>query len=505
MCWAQALAYAQDYQKVFEAIHAEGKSNGDLPQMAHELLDKIGPRLVGSPQMQMAHDYVVNQYRQWGIEAYNEQWGEWRSWTRGFTHVDMMAPWQKSLEAVQLAWNPNMKRAVEAEVVLLPFAEDSAAFAKLLPGLKGKFVAIAQPLSSGRPLKTYTPYIGEDGTDSVAKLRQQETAAWQKRLAHTGYDMRGLVQALEAAGAAGILQCSWTGGWGVLKVFAARTQHIPHVELGVEDYNLLVRLSENGSKPKLRIHTTSHWGPMVPTYNTMAVIKGAERADEIVLLSAHLDSWDAGTGATDNGTGVLTMMEAMRILKKVYPNPRRTIMVGHWGSEEQGLNGSRSFTEDHPELLDKISMVFNQDNGTGRINTIATQGYLHAYAFFEKWKHYLPARLQQQSWQLTYPGVPGVGGSDNIAFITRKVPAFYLASSRDWDYRTYTWHTQRDTYDKIVFEDLQDNAILVACLVYMACEEAEPLSRETITLPIDAKTGKPMEWPGPGKAKRTGP
>lgn len=502
--FAVMSASAQNYQKGFQAIYEAGMADQGLELLAHKFLDGIGPRLTGSPQMQKAHDMVVQQYRDWGIDAHNEQWGEWRSWERKFTHVDLMAPWTKTLEATQMAWCPDMKRPIEAEVVLLPYATDSLSFEKLLPGLKGKLVMISQPQVSGRPLNTFEPYLGRNGADSVVQLRRTQSADWQKRISNTGYTMRTLPAKLEAAGAAGIILSSWTEGWGALKIFAARTTKIPAVEMGVEDYNLLVRLSQNGTAPRLRVHTSSNWGGMVPVYNTMASMKGQERPDEIILLSAHIDSWDAGTGATDNGTGVLTMMEAMRILKKVYPAPRRTIMVGHWGSEEQGLNGSRAFTEDHPELLEKISMVFNQDNGTGRINTINTQGFLNAYAFFEEWISYLPGPLQG-TFNMTYPGFPDVGGSDNIAFVTRGVPAFYLGSSNDWNYRAYTWHTQRDTYDKIIFDELRQNAIMVAMLVYMACETPEMLDRTVIKMPIDTKTGAQKKWPAPGKAQRKGP
>ena len=114
---------------------------------------------------------------------------------------------------------------------------------------------------------------------------------------------------------------------------------------------------------------------MQPTFNTIGEIKGTEKPDEYVILSAHFDSWDGGTGATDNGTGTITMMEAIRILKKIYPNPKRTILIGNWGSEEQGLNGSRAFVEDHPEIIKNIQAVFNQDNGTGRVVNIQARDF----------------------------------------------------------------------------------------------------------------------------------
>src|ERR1051325_3670239 len=140
-------------------------------------------------------------------------------------------------------------------------------------------------------------------------------------------------------------------------------------------------LTESGTIPKISVLTDSKEKGVVPTFNTVAEIKSTVNPNEYVMLSAHFDSWDGGTGATDNGTGTLVMMEAMRILKKVYPNPKRTILVGHWGSEEQGLNGSRAFVEDHPDIVQNLQALFNQDNGTGRVINISGQGFLHSYDF----------------------------------------------------------------------------------------------------------------------------
>jgi Zn-dependent M28 family amino/carboxypeptidase len=241
---------------------------------------------------------------------------------------------------------------------------------------------------------------------------------------------------------------------------------------------------------------------MVPTFNTIAEIKGTEKPEEYVMLSAHFDSWDGGTGATDNGTGTLTMMEAMRILKKIYPNPKRTILVGHWGSEEQGLNGSRAFVEDHPEIVKNIQVLFNQDNGTGRVTNLSGQGYLHAYDYLGRWLSKVPANIKDQI-ETRFPGTPGGGGSDFASFVAVGAPAFSL-SSLSWSYGTYTWHTNRDTYDKIVFDDVRNNAILTAILAYMASEDPEKTSREKSVLGINPRTGEKATWPAQTKATRKG-
>ncbi|MNR18234.1 Peptidase family M28 [compost metagenome] len=196
------------------------------------------------------------------------------------------------------------------------------------------------------------------------------------------------------------------------------------------------------------------------------------------------------------------MMEAIRILKKIYPNPKRTILVGHWGSEEQGLNGSRAFVEDHPEIVKNIQVVFNQDNGTGRVVNLGGQGFLNSYAYLGRWLSAVPEEIRKQI-ATTFPGTPGGGGSDYASFVAAGAPAFSL-SSNSWSYGTYTWHTNRDTYDKIIFDDVRSNAILTAILAYMASEDPETTSKEKSVLPVNARTGEPGNWPQPVKATRKG-
>ena len=307
---------------------------------------------------------------------------------------------------------------------------------------------------------------------------------------------------MEKAGAAGVIINNWSAGFGVDKIFGAYTKKIPTVDIGLEDYGLLYRLTESGDKPRISIHTEAKERGVVPTFNTIAEIKGSEKPDEYVILSAHFDSWDGGTGATDNGTGTLAMMEAMRILKTVYPHPKRTILVGHWGSEEEGLNGSRAFVEDHPEIVAHIQAVFNQDNGTGRVENLSGQGFLNSYDYLQRWLAKVPSYIRD-SIKTTFPGTPGGGGSDFASFLAMGAPAFSL-SSLNWSYGVYTWHTNRDTYDKIVFDDLRNNAILVAALVYLASEDATLTSREKSVLPLNTKTGVQIKWPEPVKAIRRG-
>ena len=488
---------------IISSIINEATQNSHLEKLAHELFDEIGPRLVGSPKMQQAHDWAVSKYKEWGIPAHNEKWGEWRGWERGITHIDMVSPWIKSLEGTQLAWSPSTKgKTITAEVIILPYVEDSMAFQKWLPAVKGKFVMISMNQPTGRPDYNWEEFGTKESVQKMKSNRDSLDSLWRKRISNAGYTTRTLPPVLENAGALGIVTNYWSKGFGVDKIFGAYTTKIPTVDIALEDYGLLYRLAENGPAPKISIRADSRETGMQPTFNTIAEIKGTERPDEYVLLSAHFDSWDGGTGATDNGTGTITMMEAIRILKKVYPNPKRTILIGNWGSEEQGLNGSRAFVEDHPEIIKDIQAVFNQDNGTGRVVNIQGQGFLNSYEYVGRWLTAVPDSIKSQI-ETSFPGTPGRGGSDFASFVAAGVPAFSL-SSNSWLYGIYTWHTNRDTYDKIVFDDVRSNAILTAILAYEASEDAEKASREKAVLPIDSKTGEPAKWPEQKSPTRIG-
>jgi carboxypeptidase Q len=273
-----------------------------------------------------------------------------------------------------------------------------------------------------------------------------------------------------------VLTSNWSKGWGTDKIFGAKTKQIPIVQLSCEDYGLVYRLAENRQGPRVRVNTKAEHRGDVPVFNAVAEIKGTEKPTEYVMLSAHFDSWDGSSGATDNGTGSIVMMEAMRILKAAYPKPKRSILVGHWNGEEQGLNGSKGFVKAHPEIVEGLHALFNQDNGTGRIATISGQGFAAAEEYFTRWLGQLPTELTQNI-KRNFPGQRSGGGSDHASFLAAGAPGFSL-SSLPWNYGTYTWHTNRDTFDKISFDDLKANATMVAMLAYLASEDATKLPRK---------------------------
>ncbi|MFD2588820.1 M20/M25/M40 family metallo-hydrolase [Croceitalea marina] len=490
-------------KEIASQIVNEANENSQLENLAHELLDVIGPRLVGTPQMKKANDWAVAKYNTWGISAKNEEWGKWRGWERGITHVDLVSPRVVSLSGMQLAWSPSTdKKGITSEVVLIPDVADSLAFSKWLPNVKGKIVMVSMHQLTGRPDYNWEEFATEASFEKMKNERDAHTKAWRERIRKTGYSSRTINAALEKAGAIGIMQSRWSRAFGANKIFSANTKKIPVIDLSLEDYGMLYRMVENGDKPIIKVIAESKELGTVPTFNTIAEIKGSELPNEYVILSAHFDSWDGATGATDNGTGTITMMEAIRILKKVYPNPKRTILVGLWGSEEQGLNGSRAFVEDHPDIVEGVQALFNQDNGTGRVVRLSGQGFLNAYDYLGKWLEAVPKEITDEI-ETTFPGVPGGGGSDYASFVAAGAPAFSL-SSLSWSYWNYTWHTNLDTYDKIVFDDVRNNAILTAILAYMASEAPEKTSRTKSVLPLNSRTGEQRTWPTPRSPQRDG-
>ena len=285
-----------------------------------------------------------------------------------------------------------------------------------------------------------------------------------------------------------------SGGWGVIEVFETYNTTAPAVTLTCEDYSLLYRLAENNQKPIVRLDLDAKLLGEQPAFNTIGMIKGTEKPDEYVMLSAHFDSWDASSGATDNGTGTMMAMEAMRILKLAYPKPKRTILVGHWASEEQGLNGSTAFTEDHPEVMKGLQALFNQDNGTGRVQSLSSSGLTDIGRHLKQWYGQLPAFYTDSmsanvvSWAFNDVPTGNPGGTDGAVFACFGTPSFGMGAV-NWNYGTYTWHTNRDTYDKVVFDDLKHNATLAAMLVYLASEDPEFIKR-------DRSPGTwPANWP----------
>ncbi len=496
------VATAQDFptdDPIIKTIWNEGMEHSALYELAQTLFDSIGPRLTGAPEQQAAVDWAVATFQGWGIEARKEQYGTWRGWRRGVSHVDLLAPRVRSLQGMMLAWSPSSEGDQEGGTAILPDVAGPDAFRAWLPNARGRFVLLSAAEASCRPASSWKEH-GVPGADSVFnQARRAAREAWTARVAATGLETQQIVDALEEAGAIGLLTNYWTGAWGVDRIFSlthafrgAMSHRVAAFDLSCEDYGLVYRLTENGQGPRLRARADSEDMGEVPVFNVIGTLPGTELPNEYVLLSAHYDSWDGGSGTTDNGTGSVVMIEAMRILKAAYPNPKRTIIVGLWSSEEQGLNGSRAFAHDHPEVVDGLQLSLNQDNGTGRVRAIAMQGLTGAGEYFARWLSRLPQSMVGNI-DLRMPSNPGGGGSDYASFICAGAPSFNLTAT-SYDYGSATWHTNRDTIDKIAWDDLRNNATLTALLAYQASEDAR-IPRDRRVLGVNPRTGEQRTWP----------
>lgn len=483
---------------VLRRMWAMGMDSSMLERYANVLFDSIGPRMVGTPNMDAAQDWMVRTYASLGITARKDRYGTWRGWRRGRSHIDLLQPRVRSLEGTILGFSPGTNnRPVRGDVVIIPDVADSNAFVQWLPQARGKWVLVSFPQPTCRPDPSWTEHATAATVTAMRAQRDTLQRAWNARLTRTGFpgglSNANIARRLDAAGVAGVITSNWSSGWGVNKIFSAVTARVPVFDVACEDYGLLYRLAANNQGPVVEAVADAQFLGEVPSFNVIGEIRGSELPNEYVMLSAHFDSWDGASGATDNGTGTLTMLEAMRLLKAAYPNPRRTIIVGHWNAEEMGLIGSRAFAQDNPQVVAGLQAFFNQDNGTGRVQNISAAGLVNAVGQLAQWLAQVPVDITRNV-TFGFTGSPAGGGSDNASFICSGAPAFSLGAEGH-DYGTYTWHTNRDTYDKINWDDLRNNATLTAMLVYLASEDRTRVARDRRDVMPRGQGGTPQAWP----------
>jgi carboxypeptidase Q len=475
----------------------EGMSRSQAAKDAQQRLDSVGPRLTGSPGMTRGQDWLLATYTQMGVTARKEQYGTWNSWQRGAAFAQLTAPRIKPLEATMLSWSGNTGgKWIDAEVITIRPYDTPEEFKAWLPSVKGKVILANAPRLTCRSPMQVAEYSMPAAQAALDSAQRQLTATYQ-----------GLTQRVptfyadvKAAGAVAVFENNWSMYPGINKIFGSpRNSAIATLDIGCEDYGMLFRLAQNNQGPKVRVMAESQDLGEKPVFNVIAEIKGATKPNEYVLLSAHFDSWEGHSGATDNGTGTITMLEALRILKTVLPNPSRTILVGHWSGEEQGLNGSGAFAADHPEVIKGMQFSFNQDNGTGRITSTGPGLHPENGPRLAKYMSEMPAQLTKYI-QLGGPSGIG-GGSDDASFRCWGAPAIGLGGL-SWDYGNTTWHTNRDSYDKVMIDDLKHNATLTAMFTYLASEDPEPSSRVLIDPIPGGRPGQPVSIPSCGTPQR---
>lgn len=469
---------------IVEQIRHEGLESSQIEMLARHLTEVIGPRLTGSPGMAQANEWVTQKYREWGMEnVMIEPWGEFgRGWQNEDYRGRILTPFEQPLHGQPLAWTGSTDGLVRGRVVVVE-AEEPADIERYRGTLEGTFVLMEDPqevepefehIDRRTPLEELVapPPEGEGPSMSDADRRAMYERYMRAR------ELRNAMAAVVAEeGALAVLRISSRDD-GVIRGGSAgsRTagdpEGIPHVALSREQYNQIYRNVQAGVPVELEMMVeNTFFEDDLQQYNALGDIPGSDKADEYVMLGAHLDSWHMGGGATDNAAGSVVMMEALRILKALGVQPRRTIRIALWSGEEQGLLGSRAWVNNHPELHDRISAYVNVDNGTGRIRGIWDQSNERAIPVFE-----------QILWPFRDLGVVAVkhgdtGGTDHLAFDAAGIPGFNFIQD-PIEYGINTHHTEMDTYDHLVLDDLRQAAVVVASTVYHLAMREEMMPRK---------------------------
>jgi len=479
------------------------------------LTEEIGPRLTNSPGMAQANAWSRGKFTEWGLaNVHDEAFDDFgRGWTYRSASVELLAPRVTSLRAVPKAWTPGTQGPVEGEAVIVTL-KTKADLDKYKGKLKGKIVLLSEVREYKPGTEADSRRYDEAGLTELLSFsvpKDTNPADRGKRLAE--YRQRqDLVQAtnrfLTEEGALAALSIS---GWdnGIIRVGGGGSRRagepagIPELAVAAEHYNPLLRAIERKQDVRLRINVDAQFTSETndPGYNTIAEIPGSGKADEIVMIGAHMDSWHAGTGAADNAAGVAVMMEAMRILKAVGAKPRRTIRVALWSGEEQGLIGSAAYVAkhfaDYPEATDpeqkklpryfqertgplqrkrdydKFSAYFNLDNGSGKIRGIYAQENQAAMPIFEAWLKPF------NDVGATIVTVRNTGSTDHVSFDRVGLPGFQFVQD-GLDYFSNVHHSDLDTYDHASPEDLKQAAAILASFAYHAAMREQKLPRKPL-------------------------
>jgi carboxypeptidase Q len=490
-------------QDVYWKIRQEATSNSHVLRTMHMLTDVYGPRLTGSPNLKAAGDWAVKQMEMWGLKnGRMEPWDfGYPGWVNERLSAHIISPVQDSLVAEVLAWTPGTNGAVRASAVQMtlpqrPTKEElTAYFERLKDSVKGKIVLIGPPQ---RVTVTFNPPpLRREDRDVQAQFEppvpapvqtpapQASQAAPPQPNVMTGNQINQ--QLNEFLLASGVLVRVNDAGrdHGQIRAFSNNTYDpskvVPTIVLRNEDYGRISRLLGDGRPVELEFDIVNRLYPEGRTsYNAIAELRGSDKADEVVMLGGHLDSWHAATGATDNAVGCAAILEAVRILAAIGVKPRRTIRVALWSGEEQGLRGSRAYVRQHfgtveepkPEF-DKFAGYFNHDAGTGRARGMTVFGPASAATVLRE--ALAPFKDLGVLGATTTRSRQGAN-SDYSSFNEAGLPGINI-SQDPIQYNSYTWHSNLDTYERIVEEDVVKSAIVIAGAVYHLSMRDEQLPR----------------------------
>ncbi|WP_422355381.1 M20/M25/M40 family metallo-hydrolase [Roseivirga pacifica] len=475
----QALGFQNtqvDYDAVYR-IKDEGFNNSQVMDIAWNLTDRIGPRLTGSEGLKNAYDWTSATFKEWGLSNVEVQpWGEFgKGWDVRKAYIAMTVPYYQALIGIPKAWTPGTNKLVSAEVVYVD-AADEAALSEYKGKLKGKVVMLPTSIEAKTTFEADARRFTDEELDgmtkrnvsgggsgwSASRIAEYRRAA---RMRNAAYEL------FKSEGVAMVLNTHRGGGQGTFFTSNGSRNDdsaLPEMEIAPEHYNRMVRLVTKGEKVMIEADTkTSFHTKDQKGYNVIAEIPGSDPSlkDEVVMLGAHLDSWFAGTGATDNAAGSAAMMEAIRILKESGVELKRTVRVALWSGEEQGLYGSRNYVQNtfmndgQPNgEWEKLSAYFNMDNGTGAIRGIYLQENEAARPLFEEW--FKPFHEIGAS-TIT---IRNTGGTDHQAFDGIGLPGYQFIQD-PIDYGTRTHHTNMDLYERLQAADMKKNAVIIATMV----------------------------------------
>ena len=428
----------------------EGTQRSHVEPDLEYLTEVIGPRLTGSAGVQRANDWTRQKFLEYGMDrAELEPWKFGVGWTRGPMTLRMTAPQQRQLLGVSWAWSPGTNGPLAGDVVFMDARTESDWKRRFAGKLRGKWVMVGRAYLNVNPDGPPLTHADSLHLDSLRKANQphsdeERTFARYRENLLWSENLGGLIR---------------DGGkeFGLFTMSGTPLGISPHPQIVIsnDDYSQFQRLIRRGERVAIEadIKNTVTTNELTQ-YNTVAEIRGSDKADEVVLLGAHLDSWDLATGATDNGTGAIAVLEAARILKAVGARPSRTIRFVLFTGEEEGLLGSQAYVEAHQKEMPKIQAVLVLDNGTGRITGIGLQGRNELHAM----------------WTALFTPLTDLGplvakseiktGTDHLSFLPQGVPAFnYDQLTRGYN---HTHHSQIDDFDHTVPGDITQAATVMA-------------------------------------------
>ena len=491
------IGFSQENTDAIEKIKNEGFNNSHVEKIAFELIDKAGSRLTNSIGYDNAANYAVNELTSWGlVNATKEAWGEFgRGWEIKRSYVAMTKPYYMPFIAVPKAWTESTKGEISGKVIFLNIEKEED-FANYKGKLKGAIVGVKPNRGNQDPtFKADALRYTEEELKEMEAPRETNRSRWTPEELAKFRAQREFNQKINAfllEEGVGLIITGTSGMHGTLFTSSPRAylkdtpEGLSEFEMAPEHLNLMARLFENNVEVEIEaeIETTYNYDDL-QGYNVIAEIPGTDDKlkSEIVMLGGHLDSWHGATGATDNASGCIVMMEAVRILQAAGLKPKRTIRIALWGGEEQGLHGSRNYVKNHfgdretMELKDDhnlVSAYYNIDNGTGRIRGIYLQGNEDVKPIFEGW--FKPFDDIIDNTTIT---IRNTGGTDHQSFDALSLPGFQFIQD-PIEYWSRTHHTNMDTYERLVIDDLKQMSVIVAAFVYNTAQRDEKLPRKPL-------------------------